>query len=92
MKLYNPTRRNTQCRWLEVESVSVLFSYDTPVALRAPGMSYRRNDDWGPTTRKHMKEAGVADFERLDAREFNEALHRAFVRSVVEPIHRRLTA
>ena len=59
---------------VSVGALDVYFSYRTPVAFRTPGRLVVRENDWGPTTGKHLnwiddgdKDARVsgAEFERL---------------------------
>lgn len=63
---------------VKVGSLTVYFSYHTPVAFRAGGHLVVRENDWGPTTGKHLnwidggdKRSRIsgAEFQRLLAEE-----------------------
>lgn len=52
---------------ISIGNVDIYFSYDTAIALRAPGLSCHRPNDWGPTTAKHMREMGTSNYgEEVD--------------------------
>ena len=62
---------------VEVGPITVWFSYRTPVAFRAPGtpMIVRENE-WGPTTGKHLKwldgETSKTARNRVSGEKFDE--------------------
>ncbi len=68
-------RDNALC--FSLGGVDVYFSYQTPVAFRAEGRLVVRENEWGPTTGKHLnsidggeptqkkQRVSGADFERL---------------------------
>jgi hypothetical protein len=61
-----------------VGDLTVWFSYYTPIAFRkgnAPVVA--RQNEWGPTTGRHLKSLGVARNRRLPAKEFESALQAA---------------
>ena len=58
---------------VEIESVTVWFSYQTPVAFRAPGIPLIvRKNEWGPTTGKHLKWIDGCDSKKNDRVDFVE--------------------
>ena len=63
---------------VEIESVTIWFSYKTPVAFRTRGLPLVvHQNDWGPTTGKHLKwidgfNAKDKDNGRVDSETFNE--------------------
>lgn len=49
----NTTGANAIC--VSFNNADLYFSYRTPVAIRAPGLGLLvRQNDWGPTTGKHL--------------------------------------
>lgn len=72
---------NANAMRMELGSITVWFSYSTPVAFRTPesGLVVREND-WGPTTGKHLNmieaQAGGAVRDRVGYREFSELWER----------------
>lgn len=97
MRLYDATNRRTPCYWVELGSLRVLFSYQTPIAFSGVTSSTtkllaRRHNDWGRTTGRHMTEAGVRDWKAYDADTFNALLDKAWRFAAVEPFARKLVA
>ena len=71
---------------VSIGGLDVYFSYSTPVAFRAPGqLLIVRENEWGPTTGKHLNwiDGGdkTAKKARLPGREFEEHL-RAMVEEI----------
>jgi len=50
--------------------IRVWFSYETPIAFMEDGNIVCRENDWGPTTGKHMRWIGVDKQNRVSAEEF----------------------
>ncbi len=88
-RLYNPTGRKTEAHVVEIGQNTFYFSYQTCIAFsgqikpiierNTPKSSYytlRRENDWGPTTGRHFKEFGVADWETISGEEFENLLER----------------
>lgn len=61
--------------------VDIYFSYKTPVAFRAGGRLFVRENSWGPTTGKHLNAIDGGDKEakaaRIGANEFAARLAEA---------------
>lgn len=58
-----------------VGSLRVYFSYRTPVAYETPGRRVVRENDWGPTTGKHLNWIdGGNKADRVSGAEFEQAL------------------
>lgn len=57
---------------VEMPNVTVWFSYQTPVAFQVPGNPrVVRENDWGPTTGKHLKWIDGGDkSNRVSGQEF----------------------
>lgn len=80
IKLSNPTGRNTNARILETLDCDLFFSYETCIAFRhwrGPDLiALRRPNSWGPTTGRHFRELGCADFRCTETGEdFEKALN-----------------
>ena len=53
---YSSDNYGAHTLYVEVGPLTVWFSYTTPVAFRAPGTpTIVRQNEWGPTTGKHLK-------------------------------------
>lgn len=81
--MYNS--RGNNGRAVRVGSLTVFFSYDTIVAFRdGEGLKVREND-WGPTTGRHLADIDGGDREakkaRLTSSEFNKELEEAYYRA-----------
>jgi hypothetical protein len=73
IQLRPATNRNTKAYWISAFGVHILFSYNTPVAYEWKNKRARRNNDWGPTTGRHMNECDVKDYPVIDDEEQFEA-------------------
>lgn len=90
--LNDATSRKTQCHWVGIGGLSILFSYQTPIAFRVCGQYYRRHNNWGPATGRHMRETGVVDWpEIVDEDEFNRKLEVIVATAWRDNIARTLT-
>ncbi len=67
MKLYNPAGKAAQCRALEVDGRTLYFSYETLIGAEVDGKKYRRANEWGPTTGRHINRCGLATAEVVTA-------------------------
>jgi hypothetical protein len=47
-------------------TVEVLFSYETPVAVRGPTLDYKTERRWSVTTSKHINKFLPADQSRVE--------------------------
>lgn len=84
-KCWNYSNRNTQSWAFQAGPIEMYFSYRTCVAFRDPatGRLLVCENDWGPTTGRHLNELDDDDREnRLPHSEFVQALD-AFLDSVV---------
>ena len=76
------TQRNTKAHVVTVGPHELFFSYQTCIAYRCMppiGECYtvRIANHWGPTTGRHFREMGVADFKVLSDEEFNATIEAA---------------
>jgi len=82
---------NNKAHAINVNGVSIYVSYETAIAFRYRGMSFRRDNIWGRTTGKHMRELGVSGYPVIDdEKEFNKLLHRAILRSFTDDVSDKL--
>ena len=70
--------KGTEGHVLELGPITIYFSYATPIAVYGSGKRFIRENDWGPTTGRHLnhideggKEAKAA---RLPSTEFERRL------------------
>lgn len=64
-KITNPTGRKTQAHTVTLDNgILMYFSYETLIAVHDPnqGFKARLPNRWGPTTGRHFKELGCANF------------------------------
>lgn len=63
----------------DMDDATFWFSYKTLVAFRKGGRTYVRQNDWGPTTGKHLNAIDGGDRKsRLTAGAFDAAYRAAF--------------
>ena len=75
----HPTDRPNFCR-VNVDHTDYWFSYRTLVAFQRPGdLLVCRQNDWGPTTGKHLRYLGVDKKDRLSGEDFADALAASHV-------------
>lgn len=82
--------RATPLNKVHVFGVSIIISYETPVAFRWKGGHARRVNTWGPTTGRHLKEAGAYDWPELEEDEFNKKMNDAIYKSMADRIAQEL--
>ncbi len=78
ISLTNPTGRNTKAHVVTIGDREYFFSYQTCIGYRGPipGVKVdgfggiRIANSWGPTTGRHFRELGCADFPTLTSEEF----------------------
>jgi hypothetical protein len=63
--------------------VSILFSYQTPVGFWSSEGKVRRDNCWGPTTGRHLKEGNFYDAKVLDEAEFNQRLDDTILKAAL---------
>lgn len=54
MRVIHPTDRPNFCR-IDMFGMKIWFSYETPIAFEWNGHRLIRDNEWGPTTGKHIK-------------------------------------
>ena len=68
-----------------VGSLTLAFSYETVIAFQRGWASWVvRENDWGPTTGKHLNWIDDNHAARVDSDEFDAQLRAALVRIVIE--------
>lgn len=78
------TNRNTQCHWVTILGVDILFSYRTAMAFNKPGEGcYRRADTISRTTKRHMSDANVDGWKPLEDGAFEQKLGRAILGEIL---------
>ncbi len=76
--LDNPTGRKTDARIATIRGNEYFFSYATCIAYRGTDprdgayIRVRVRNSWGPTTGKHFRELGCADFPECSDEELEE--------------------
>lgn len=80
--LVDYTKRKTSAVALDWGNVTLFYSYQTPVALWRSGFGLVvRENDWGPTTAKHMREARTycgGSWETVSGAAFDQLLAETF--------------
>lgn len=65
-RLSNPTGRNTRACVVELGPHAFYFSYETCIAYAGPLGAARVANLWGPTTGRHFRELGCAEFPAVE--------------------------
>lgn len=60
---------------VELGSLKIWFSYETPIAFQSFGQIFIRKNDWGPTTGKHLNSIDTDKKRRLSGLEFEKLLN-----------------
>ncbi len=72
--------RNTKAYTTEIGPVTLYFSYSTLIGVDTGTQSARRENQWGPTTGRHMNEFGLRDAHVMSERDLEGlaelAIHR----------------
>lgn len=79
LRLDKVSRRNTQAHLIEVGGHAFFFSYATAVAYRGPLGSCRVANKWGPTTGRHIGEAGVSQLPIVPTETMNSRIKHALI-------------
>lgn len=75
------SKRQTESYWVTIFGVDILISYQTPVAFSSnDGTRFRRENIWGPTTGRHLREANADEWTILDEPWFTRELRAAIAR------------
>ena len=72
ISLRRGSRRRTQCYEIWLGGHRFYVSYETLIGYDGPLGQFRRNNDWGPTTGRHMKEMGIYDYEVITQAELED--------------------
>jgi len=82
---------NAKAHWVVFGGVEVLFSYETPIALRAGANSCHVANTWGPTTERHFTQCGGRTCgPEVDAVAFNERVKSAIMDWALEQAVNRI--
>ena len=76
-RLHNSTGRNTRACVVEIGRHAFYFSYETCIAYAGPLGRARRANVWGPTTGRHFREMGCAEFPMVDPDELEALVLRS---------------
>jgi hypothetical protein len=69
-------RIKTNFTLVHFRDLSIYFSYETPIAFHSDVGSYVRENDWGPTTGKHLNYVDGGDKKkRVSGERFMELLN-----------------
>lgn len=83
MRVEHPTDRPNFCI-VHFDTASVAFSYETPIGISTDWHWIVRENDWGPTTGKHINYLSVAKDKRVSSEEFNKIFDS--LELVVKPV------
>lgn len=86
VRLYKATNRNTQCYWVDVGNTSILFSYQTAIAVQTPRGKYRIENSWGPTTGRHFSDSNADSWPVISIVELEEKIHASIRLQFLEPL------
>lgn len=75
--------RNTKAYTTEIGPVILYFSYSTMVGVDTGTQRARRDNEWGPTTDRHISEFGLRDATVLNAADL-ESLAELALRRYLE--------
>ena len=75
---------NNKAHWVTIGGISVLFSYETAIALRANELSCRLDNSWGPTTGKHFNQCGAGCLPIVSDEEFDRRVKQALFEQAME--------
>lgn len=68
ISISNPTGRKTEARVVEIGYlVALYFSYDTLIGYHVGAERRRISNQWGPTTGRHFRELGIAEWESTNS-------------------------
>ena len=59
---------------VEIGSLTIWFSYETTIAFQSFGQIFIRENDWGPTTGKHINYIDTDKKRRLSSLQFERLL------------------
>jgi len=68
INISNPTGRKTEARVVEVgHFITLYFSYSTLIGYEVGAERWRIDNHWGPTTGRHFRELGIAEWESTNS-------------------------
>lgn len=89
------SRRNTPCYIVRACGMTLYFSYETVIAVESALGSVRRDNDWGPTTGRHMNDMDVRRIKTIVNEEgietFVERSVDHFIQQRIKEVEQRLT-
>ena len=74
VRLTQGTYRNTKAYVLDLNEHTLYFSYKTCIGYNGPLGRFRRNNDWGPTTGRHINEMGLRNWPVVSKEEMEKTL------------------
>ncbi len=80
---YSSDNYGVNCMFVQVGPLEVWYSYRTPIAFRAHGNIVIRENEWGPTTGKHLNWIDEDKSIRVSGTEFQAEWDKQ-----VEPLFR----
>lgn len=75
---YSNDNYGKNAMYVQIGSLTIYFSYQTPVAFSAPGIGRRvRVNSWGPTTGKHLNAIDNGNQKaRINGEQFERELEK----------------
>ena len=64
---------------VQIEYISLYFSYETLIGCRVAGRAYRLTNVWGPTTGKHFNHFGLKEASIVKEAELNKIIEDYFI-------------
>ena len=87
VSISNYTGRNTPAHRVEINNLTLWFSYRTPVAFSYMGEFCIRENVWSTTTGRHLNEIDDDHSIRISGEEFNKRLNQITINIVHRPIN-----
>ena len=79
IRISHPTNKVNFSR-VDTENYTLWFSYETPIAIYVPGQgTFVRENNWGPTTGRHLNAIDTDRSARLTTEEFTAVMRKAGV-------------
>jgi len=85
MRLANETGRKTERRTLWIRNRAIVFSYETMVAVFDGTNWFKCDNQWGPTTGRHINEAVPRDAETVSRDRLEDIGYQAVQDACVVP-------
>jgi len=95
LKVGKASPRNTPCFYASFLGVNVVYSYETPIGVcgydsENRWVHVRRDNDWGPTTGRHINEAIGKEVKAVGKEEFNDTLNQLLLAAVANYVKGRI--